>query len=660
MKKACAIFVAFWITAIVLAQPPERMSYQAIIRDSSDQLLTNQAVGMQISILKGSADGPAVYVETHSPGTDVNGLVTIKIGGGAVVAGHFSAIDWANDLYFIKTETDPTTAGGTNYTITGTSQLLSVPYALHAKTAESLTGDMAGSVWKKNEHNVYYNDMNEGQSRLYFHPNGNLSYHDSWGEGARFHVGDDDPDDTTVAINAYSVGGTSIQGMTNAGSDRDWMNAGVSGIVFSEAGTSGRGVAGRIEGGGSGGFGVHGSAGVETGWNLGVAGVALSRDGNSQWQKGGEFLARGDWDLAHGTGTGSHFGITTQASGGGDWSVGAWSRADGSHVSGNNFGGQFVGLSQIRNSGHNYGIRAMADSSSFVNRGIVATTNGKGEDNTGGFFVAQGMGHPTLETFNYGVFGRAADNRVANIGVMGAANATVDPGALCVGVYGMANAADTTYGVYAIATGYNPVNYGIYAKATNGSDANHAGFFEGDVTVTGNLNVAGDIAKGGGTIKTDHPLDPQNKYLIHGFVGSPEMMNVYSGNITTDAGGRATVHLPDYFEAANKDFRYQLTCIGAFAQAIVMEEISNNAFVVQTNEPHVKVSWQVTAVRNDPYARHHPIVPEQVKNGNERGAYLHPEVFGKNISERVYPPKTHHRGGMATIKDLPVSNPPGH
>ena len=129
--------VAVLLTAIVSAQSPEKMSYQAVIRNSSNQLVTNQTVGMQISILQGSPSGTAVYVEIHEPVSNANGLVSLEIGSGTVVSGNFSSIDWANGTYFIKTETDLN--GGTNYTITGTSQLLSVPYALHAKTAETIT-----------------------------------------------------------------------------------------------------------------------------------------------------------------------------------------------------------------------------------------------------------------------------------------------------------------------------------------------------------------------------------------------------------------------------------------------------------------------------------------------------------------------------------------
>jgi len=116
----------------LFAQAPEKMSYQAVIRNSVNDLVTNQTVGMQISILQGSESGTAVYVETQTPTTNINGLVSIEVGSGTVVSGSFSEINWSSGPYFIKTETDP--LGGTAYTITGTSQLLSVPYALSSKS----------------------------------------------------------------------------------------------------------------------------------------------------------------------------------------------------------------------------------------------------------------------------------------------------------------------------------------------------------------------------------------------------------------------------------------------------------------------------------------------------------------------------------------------
>lgn len=151
MKKIFTIMLTVLLTVTLWAQSPEKMSYQAVIRNASNNLVTSQSVGMQISILQGFASGTAVYVETQTPTTNANGLVNIEIGNGTVVSGDFTTINWANGPYFIKTETDPT--GGTNYSITGTSQLLSVPYALHTKTAETVTGGITESdpIFKNSE-----------------------------------------------------------------------------------------------------------------------------------------------------------------------------------------------------------------------------------------------------------------------------------------------------------------------------------------------------------------------------------------------------------------------------------------------------------------------------------------------------------------------------
>jgi len=128
MKKIYSIVAGLLLTASVWAQAPQKMSYQAVIRNSSNALIVSTPVGMKISILQGSSTGTDVYVETQTVSTNANGLVSLEIGTGTVITGTFSAINWATGPYFIKTETDPT--GGTAYTIAGTNQLMSVPYAL--------------------------------------------------------------------------------------------------------------------------------------------------------------------------------------------------------------------------------------------------------------------------------------------------------------------------------------------------------------------------------------------------------------------------------------------------------------------------------------------------------------------------------------------------
>jgi len=134
MKRIYTIIMVLLVTASTFAQSPEKMSYQAVVRDATNTLVTNQSVGMQISILQPTITGTSVYTETHSVTTNINGLVSLEIGAGST-SDDFSAIDWSAGPYFIKTETDPT--GGSSYTITGTSQLMSVPFALYAKTSGS-------------------------------------------------------------------------------------------------------------------------------------------------------------------------------------------------------------------------------------------------------------------------------------------------------------------------------------------------------------------------------------------------------------------------------------------------------------------------------------------------------------------------------------------
>ena len=200
-------------------------------------------------------------------------------------------------------------------------------------------------------------------------------------------------------------------------------------------------------------------------------------------------------------------------------------------------------------------------------------------------------------------------------------------GTIVYGIDGEAyGSGDYAVGVYGLANNYAaaPSNcYGVYGEAYGGT-TNYSGYFNG------NVRVVGALSKGSGTFEIDHPLDPENKYLYHSFVESPDMMNIYNGNITTDASGEATVKMPDYFQALNKDFRYQLTVIGAtFAQAIVTQEITGNSFEIKTNQPNIKVSWMVTGVRHDAYANAHRVVPEVEKGPHDKGKYLYPKEMGQ-------------------------------
>jgi hypothetical protein len=143
MKKTLTLLIAVILSSQLFAQAPNKMSYQAVIRNSSNNLVVSKGIGMQVSILQGSASGTAVYVERHFPNTNANGLATIEIGMGTIVSGSFSTINWAIDPNFIKTETDIN--GGATYTISGTSELMSVPYALFAANSAPGPQGLQGS-----------------------------------------------------------------------------------------------------------------------------------------------------------------------------------------------------------------------------------------------------------------------------------------------------------------------------------------------------------------------------------------------------------------------------------------------------------------------------------------------------------------------------------
>jgi hypothetical protein len=176
--------------------------------------------------------------------------------------------------------------------------------------------------------------------------------------------------------------------------------------------------------------------------------------------------------------------------------------------------------------------------------------------------------------------------------------------------------------------------WGVYGESTHDNYA-YAGYFMGDVKISDDLFVEGTLIKSSGSFRIDHPLDPANKYLYHSFVESPDMKNIYDGVVTTDADGFAIVELPEYFQVLNKDFRYQLTCIGTFAQAIISKKVENNRFQIQTDKPGVEVSWQVTGIRKDPYAEAHRIQTEVDKTGYEKGKYTHPELYGQPDSLKI-------------------------
>jgi hypothetical protein len=274
-------------------------------------------------------------------------------------------------------------------------------------------------------------------------------------------------------------------------------------------------------------------------------------------------------------------------------------------------------------------------SSSIVRNGIlmggtgVEGDGGASEFGDGGVGVRGQGGEGTLRdaTGGIGVQGEGgspanASTGRAGVGVMGIGGSTIfgNGGAGVVAIGGSGDGNDKSGGTGLIASGG-----GGDLGAANGLAAE----FDGAVRISGSL------VKGSGSFKIDHPLDPENKYLSHSFVESPDMMNIYNGNVTTDSNGDALVQLPEYFAALNRDFRYQLTVIGTFADSTIAEELTDNHFRIRTSLPNVEVSWQVTGIRQDAYANRNRIAVEEDKPASKRGFYLHPEAFGQPLEKSI-------------------------
>jgi hypothetical protein len=251
--------------------------------------------------------------------------------------------------------------------------------------------------------------------------------------------------------------------------------------------------------------------------------------------------------------------------------------------------------------------------------------------------IVSGISTATGDAAVVGVYGESVPNDGFGYGVRGlggyaGVRGEVSPtgGDDYYGVYGsVIGGSGSNYGVRGYAYG-GSTSYGVYGYGYAAGGTSYAGYFAGNAHVTGTLSA------GTKSFMIDHPLDPENKYLMHSSVESDEMMNIYNGNVVLDARGEATVEMPDWFEVLNQDFRYQLTPMGAPGPNLyIAEEISGGRFTIAGGEPGAKVSWQVTGVRHDPVALAHRMSVEVDKPANEAGKYLNPEAYGKPATMAV-------------------------
>lgn len=428
-------------------------------------------------------------------------------------------------------------------------------------------------------------------------------------------------------LQAQSAGGTGLQGSSTLRN-----GIGVSGLASNSTGAIG------VRGESIGGVGVFGT----TTGGTGVVGVSQKQAGVFGYT-GATIGTAGLYGTAAANGT----GVFGTVAGTGAGVRGQNNSSNGTGVSGeapNGVGVLGTGVTGVRGttpstnanaSGVEGTATATGSSAAATSAGVSGTNLGRGAGVRGNSDNGDGVLGLSKSTTAAGVHG--ANTFTTGIGVYGETITGV-------GVYGTTSGGDAISGLVlpgnGTGTGVVGVNNntngtgvrGISSSGTGvfgSSQTGMAGAFSGNVQITGNLRVSGTVSKGGGTFEIDHPRDPRNKILTHSFVESPEMMNIYNGNATTDKHGVAVVSLPAYFSALNRDCRYQLTTIGSFARAIVAQEVKGNRFTIRTDSPNVKVSWQVTGVRRDAWANANRFVPERDK-GADRGTYLHPALFGPN------------------------------
>lgn len=610
MKKHLLLLAFFALISISLlhAQAPAKFNYQGIARDASGNAIAAQPVGLKISILDGNAAGPVVFSETHTPTTNSYGLFVVTIGAGTLVSGDINTIAWGVGGKWIKIEMDP--AGGAAYTNLGTSELLSVPYAMYANSGVGAPGPQgpAGATG----------------------PAGAAGAPGATGPaGPQGAQGIPGPTGATGATGATGPAGPQgPAGPTGAAGPQ-----GPIGLTGPAGATGPAGPAGP-----TGAQGPQGPAGptYTAGSGISIAANVISATDNSATNELQTLsIAGNNLTISNGN------TVTLPAGGGGGLSgttnylvkfTGANTGGNSSMYELNNKVGlgllaPAAKLDVLAGNADSIGIKVTSSYAAQIGNGIImADYTGAADLN---HFGIVGSSIPSLTGEN----GVGVNGNGAFCGVSGAAYSTsVAAGSLTIGTIGQANSdADNSVGIYGVSDMFavGPLtSIGVYGSAAGGVN-NFAGLFDGDVSVNGFLT------KLGGTFKIDHPLDPANKYLYHSFVESPDMMNVYNGNITTDANGEAIVELPDYFNALNKDYRYQLTVIGTFAQAIVAKKVVNNQFVIKTNQPNVEVSWQVTGIRNDAYAQAHRVVPEVEKENFNKGKYLAPVELGKSADLKI-------------------------
>ncbi len=656
------------------AQVPQQMNYQGIARDEKGTPLCHSELHLRIGITAFSDAHDFIYQETHSCQTNEFGLYQLRIGGGTPSLGNFTQIPWSTGNLFIHVEIKPNP--NAEYMPIGTTSLLSVPYAFYAASS----GELSATTKTRAASNFIEKTNSSGvvnaSSQLYDNGSSIGLGTSTPASGSKLHILSSSSNSELLRLqnnNANAYGrftmynntSTSYATFTKYGSTVTGGYVGISSLYpYANLLAFGNNNGGfLLSNSGNIGLSIYKAGSSKLKFHVDYASENLSIGGNASPAANLHInqASNGDTIIVTNNLSGHAFndGLKIQLSGleasivnqeqsalnfgtnnlihlhmnaAGLLGLGTLQPEATLHIAGQTDTSLYV-TSNSANGLYNGIIRAeyigssLDDHVAIVGRSVpdASVNNGIGISGEGGYIGVQAMAKCSSPLSVYGSLSEG-NSRGETYGAYGSAQSDT------AGNLGM------KYGVYGVAGG-GQFNYGVYGAVNNaGASLNsYAGFFNGKVNINGTLNVLGSITKGSGTFKIDHPLDPENKYLYHSFVESPDMMNIYNGNCITNQQGKAVILLPDYFEALNKDFRYQLTCIGQPAQVWIAEKIQANQFTIQSDKPNVEISWQITGIRHDAYAKAHRVVAEVEKETENKGKYLYPEEAGVDISKNISP-----------------------
>jgi len=578
MKRPKVVLaMALWLALSMAtwSAVPHLINYQGLLKTTAGTPVPNASYSIAFTIYDGPTLGATnLWTETQTV-TTASGLFAVQLGIGPIPLVDSIFNDTTRYLG-IKVGADPE--------MTPRQRLSSVGYSYNS------------SEWTSAAENIFRLNGKVGIGTSFLLGNSKLNvYHSDSDPFSSIGItGEANNGSTGNAYGGYfignSSGGGNGYGVSATGGDFGLVGASTSGTGIGVYGT------GEL-------YGLYGSGSGYGVYAAGATGVFGQGSSYGVYAAGGNYGVYGSGSTYGVFGTGAGLGGDFVGTGGGSYGVHAAGVTRGVYATGGDYGGDFVGTG-----GGSYGVHAAG-----VTLGVHATGGDVGvfggSTNGTGVYASSPLG-PGVQSFG-------GTNGVEATGTSR-------------GVY----ASGGTIGVLGVATSNVFPSYGIYGSNGGNFSTTYAGYFAGSVYISNDLEVEGIIWKYGGGFKIDHPTDPANKYLYHSFVESPDMKNIYDGVVTLDTKGEANVTLPDWLEVENKDFRYQLTAIGAPGPNLyIAEEISSNQFKIAGGVAGMKVSWQVTGIRQDAWANAHRFPVEEEKSASEKGKYKNPKEHG--VSETL-------------------------